>query len=129
MPPFADIYRPTYDDLNHIKKTMWEKSGKSKTEHTVHQFDGRYWRHSFTAFGNEKIYPEMAKAMKQWGEGANPYRTKAIFISKRGSKKYNLVWANGKDVPVGQHSFEHPSPQNDHRFNDSLSQWVDDRVP
>lgn len=137
MPPSHNIYRPTYEDLNHIKKTMWEKSGKSKEEHTIRQFDGSFFRNTYTAYGSEKIHPEMAKAMLQWGDsghgrGGNRYGTKAIFASRRGSKKVKMIWANGQHVSPGievDHNSPNENPANDQHFTRGLSDWIDSKVP
>jgi|WetSurSiteA1Bulk_404760.scaffolds.fasta_scaffold00002_61 hypothetical protein len=133
LPPSSHIYNNDYRDLNFIKKRMWELSGKSKEEHTVHQFDGNYFRNTFTAYGNSNIHHHMAKAMLKWGAHGNPYNTKAIFVSKKSDpKKLHLVWANGKHVEPGVH-IEHNSfnnnPSNDQEFTKNLSSWIDSKVP
>ena len=126
--PGHDIHTKNYRDLNFIKKTMWELSGKSKEEHTVYQFDGTYFRNIYTSYGNKKIYPDMANAMLTWGNVGNPYHTKAIFISPRGSKDLHLVWANGKHMTPHSkvtHDSFNSNPANDQEFTKNLSSWID----
>ncbi len=129
MPPSSQIYRENYRDLNYIKKRMWELSRKSKKEYTVQQFDGTFFRNIFTAFGNRKIFNEMAKAMKIWGESGNPYNTRAIFISERRGKKLYLVYLDGKFLGDDPYVFTHESfnmnPANDQQFVRNLPAKLD----
>lgn len=129
MPPSSQIYRENYRDLNYIKKRMWELSGKSKKEYTVQQFDGTFFRNIFTAFGSRKIFNEMAKAMKIWGESGNPYDTRAIFISERRGKKLYLVYLDGKFLGDDPYVFTHDSfnmnPANDQQFVRNLPGELD----
>jgi hypothetical protein len=108
---------------------MWELSGKSKKEYTVQQFDGTFFRNIFTAFGSRKIFNEMAKAMKIWGESGNPYDTRAIFISERRGKKLYLVYLDGKFLGDDPYVFTHDSfnmnPANDQQFVRNLPGELD----
>lgn len=103
-PPTHSIYRNDYTDLNYIKKTMWEKSGKSHDEYTVYQFDGRYWRNLFTVYGSKDIYRDMTEAMLVWGQSGNSYHTDAIFVRKDRSTKVQLIWLRGNFLPVDKTS-------------------------
>ncbi len=130
MPPSSNIYSADYRDINYIKKRMWELSGKSKKEYTVQQFDGTFFRHIFTAFGSRKIFNEMAKAMKMWGESGNPYNTRAIFINERkGNKKLYLIYLDGKflgdDPFVMTHDSFNANPGNDQEFVRNLPAELD----
>lgn len=132
--PSHSIYRSDYTDLNHIKKTMWEKSGKSKEEHNVMQYDGSFFRNSFTTFGHEGIHKDMADAMLVWGKSGNPYQTKAVFSSVRGGpRRLKLLWANGQHVSDKDHTIDHDSfnenPANDQQFMRGLNDWIDSKVP
>lgn len=128
-PPSSQIYREDYRDLNYIKKKMWELSGKSRKEYTVQQYDGSFFRHIFIAYGSRKIFNEMAKAMKVWGEGANPYNTRAIFISERKGKKLYLVYLDGKFLGDDPYVFTHDSfnanAGNDQQFMRNLPGELD----
>lgn len=130
MPPSHDIYRRDYTDLNYIKKRMYELSaGKRRAEHTVHQFDGGYFRNSFTTFGHESIHPEMAKAMLQRGATGNAYDTKAIFASRRNNpREMHLIWANGKHMPPGtiyRHEGRNQSVYNDPQAREKINAFID----
>lgn len=130
IPPNHTIHSNDYHDVNFIKKDMYEKAeGKRRSTFSIEQFDGSYWRHSTSVKSHESVHPHMAEAMLKWGSGANPYHTKAIFMRKKGSNEHHLIWANGQHVPHGKHVFSHHGPRSDHRFNEKLSSWIDERVP
>ncbi len=134
MPPSGN-YRPSMDDVNYIKKRMWELSGKSREEHTVHQFDGNFFRKLFTTYGSDDIHHHMAHAMLHWGSNhssGHNFPTKAIFVSKKKEpRKLHMIWANGRHTTG--HSIEHESfnhnPDNDQHFVNRLSDWIDKKVP
>ena len=131
-PPSHNIYNQSYNDINFIKKKMWDLSNQSKEEHTIRQFDGSFFRNIYTAYGHESIYPEMAKAMLHWGGVASPYHTKAVFASTGNNKKIRLIWANGQHVSPHveiQHFSFNQSPSNDQHFMRGLSAWINKQVP
>jgi hypothetical protein len=130
MPDQAHIYRNNYTDVNFIKKTMWEMSGKSKTEFTIWGYDGAYFRGVTTVFGSPKIFDEMAKAMIMWQtKGGNPYSCRAVFVNKKNSKDMYLVYADGTfygNNPIKlTHKAFNANPGNDRRFLEQLPGFLD----
>jgi hypothetical protein len=126
----SNIYRNDYTDVNFIKKSMWEKSGHSKTEWTIWGYDGAFFRGVVTVYGNAKIFPEMAKAMITWQtKGGNPYSCRAVFVQQRHLKELLLIYADGKFYPTPVR-FEHDSfnqnPGNDQAFVRRLPKLLDD---
>lgn len=128
MPPHGRIHQNNYRDLNFIKKDMWERSGRSREEHTIHNFDGRFFRGTISVYGNDKIHPHMANAMREW----DVHPSKAIFVSTRKEpRKLKMIWANGKhlDKPIEtEHEAFNHNPGNDQRFTRNLSDWIDYHV-
>ena len=126
MPPSANIYSADYRDINYIKKRMWELSGKSKNEYTIWQYDGAYFRGVFSVFGSEKIFNEMAKAMRVWGSSGNPYHTRAIFVTERkhesapSERELKLIYLDGDflgdDPFLLHHNSFNANPGNDEEF-------------
>lgn len=99
-PNSSTIYRQDYRDMNFIKKSMWEKSGKSNEEWTIMGHDGHYFRNSLTVYGNPSIFPEMAYAMYIWQtQGGNPYQCHYVFAQPRGMR--NLYILIGVDKGAG----------------------------
>lgn len=126
MPPSSRISRNDYSDYNFIKKDMWNKSGGSNQEYTIHHFDGNHFRRSITVYGNDNIYRHMAMASHMFN---GDYRSKAIFVSRPNDpRKLKMIWANGKHLkthPETEHeSFNH-NPSNDRHFTSRLSDWID----
>ena len=92
----ASIHRNDYRDVNFIKKTMWEKSGQSKQQWNIIQFDGRFFRHSTTVYGSPEIFKDMAEAMLVWGSSGNPYHTRAVLVKReRTTDELLIIWADG----------------------------------
>lgn len=124
------IYRQDYTDMNFIKKSMWELSGKSTKEYTIWGFDGRFFRNSLTVYGSARIFNYMAQAMLDWQtKGGNPYECRAVFVSPKNSKVLFLIYADGKfygdqPIPVEHGSFN-MNPSNDQQFMRSLPDWLD----
>ena len=130
MPPSANIYRADYRDINYIKKRMWELSGKSKKTYTVWQYDGAYFRGVFSVFGSEKIFNEMAKAMRVWGSSGNPYHTRAVFVNeKNNGRDLKLIYLDGDflgdDPVVLYHDSFNANPSNDEEFMRDLPNQLD----
>lgn len=129
-PPWQTDPRSTYDvvgkdhrNLNFNMKYIYEKAleaeGGDKTKlkrMTIWAFDGSFARGVFTVFGSDKVYPEMAEAMRIWNShGGNPYQTEAILVSE--SNGLRIIWIKGKDVniPIEHESFN-ANPFNDNAF-------------
>lgn len=131
----AEIYRKDYTDRNFIKKTMWEKSGKSNEEWTLWGYDGAFFRNTLTVYGSKHIFKDMAEAMVTWQtKGGNPYRCRAVFVMPRFNqlKKNNelfLIWADGVDYSKNPIPFHHDSfnanPGNDQSFMRELPGRLD----
>lgn len=124
------IYRQDYTDMNFIKKSMWELSGKSTAEYTLWGFDGHFFRNTLTVFGSPKIFNYMAQAMYDWQtKGGNPYECRAIFVSQRRSPEIFLIYADGKFYGDNPIPFEHESfnlnPGNDQQFVRRLPEMLD----
>ena len=127
--PNGHIFRNDYTDVNFIKKSIWELSGHSKDEWTIWGFDGHYFRGVTTVFGNEKVFPEMAKAMVTWQtKGANSYPIRAVFVSpKKNPQQLTLIWLDGKvHAPVIlRHDSFNANPGNDQMFTRNLPNLLD----
>lgn len=97
IPPDGRINREDYTDMNFIKKSMWELSGHSREQWTIFGFDGHFFRHSVTVFGNTHIFNDMAKAMLVWqAKGGNSYPCRAVFVNKKGQTDESLlIYADG----------------------------------
>lgn len=128
-PPNHSINRNNYTDLNFIKKDLWNKSGGSDKEYTIHHFDGNHFRNSITTYGNDNLHRHMANASNMFN---SEYRSKAIFVSKRESPHtLKMIWANGKhlDKPIEtMHQSFNTNPANDQHFTRNLSSWIDSRM-
>ena len=124
----SNIYREDYRDVNFIKKSMWEKSGKSKQQWTIMGYDGHFFRNQVTVFGSPKIFNDMAEAMRTWqSKGGNPYETYAVFAAK-GNKLNELyvIYVDGKfmgDDPYVLHSSG--VPYNDQAFMRKLPEYLE----
>jgi curved DNA-binding protein CbpA len=124
------IYRNNYTDMNFIKKSMWELSGKSTTEFTIEGFDGHFFRNTLTVFGSPQIFNYMAQAMIDWQtKGGNPYQCRAVFVHPRRSKELLLIYADGKfygdnPIPMEHESFN-LNPSNDQQFVRKLPEILD----
>lgn len=129
MMPNASIRRENYTDMNYFKKRMWELSDHSRQQWTIWQFDGRFFRHTITVFGSEAIFHEMAEAMLIWGSAANPYNTRAIFVSRRNDDILYCIYSDGEFFNQHPIPFEHDSfnsnPANDQQFVRSLPEKLD----
>jgi len=132
MAPDGKIYRQTFQDVNFIKKTMWELSGQSREEWTIWGFDGHYFRGVTTVYGSKEIFNKMAEAMYVWQTtGGNSYPCRAVFVTKKSMPgKMLLIYADDQlygDNPI---PFEHESfnsnPGNDQSFARSLPKKLDD---
>jgi curved DNA-binding protein CbpA len=125
LPPYSDISREDYTDVNYIKKRMWELSNKSTEEWTIWQFDGNFFRNAFVVYGNKEIFRDMAEAMKTWGERGNPYPTEAIFAQNKTKPQFlYLIYLGGKYIssnnPILEHESFNMNPGNDIHFVNSL---------
>lgn len=120
----------TYKDQNWIKTRMWELSNRSKVRWTIYGFDGAFFRHQVTVFGNDKIFPEMAEAMIIFQtQGSNPYDIKAVLAQKESDQELYLIWINGKQVsPPEIYEFEsfNSNPANDQSLVQTLHNAVRD---
>jgi curved DNA-binding protein CbpA len=135
-PPFGDIHRQNYRDINYIKKKAWEMAGKPKRptksdEFTFWNFDGRYGRGVFSVFAKDKsnILTEIAKAMIAWDSF---FKSKAVLIRKPNGVTEVAPVKNGKIVQSGPW-FMSPSsssfnlnPFNDSSFADKLNAMLDE---
>jgi hypothetical protein len=116
IPDSGHISKQDYSDKNFVKKKMWELSGKSTEEWTIWNFDGTYFRGTITVYGNERIFPEMASAMRQWDRF---FKSRAVFVSKKNDRTLYLIWSDGEDrhppIPFEHDSFN-ANPSNDSMF-------------
>jgi hypothetical protein len=129
-PPNPSIRRMDYTDMNFIKKSMWELSGKSQDEYTIWGFDGHFFRNSVTVYGSPQIFMYMAQAMVDWQtKGGNPYECRAVFISApHDPNTLWLVYADGKFFhdPIGLgHNSMNANPGNDQSFTRRLPGYLD----
>jgi hypothetical protein len=127
----SSIHRNDYTDVNFIKKRMWELSDHSREEWSIMGFDGNFMRANTTVYGSPKIFDEMAKAMVTWQtKGSNSYDCRAVIVSKRGSHKYYLIWADDKSyandpIELESDSFNE-NPSNDRSLGPRLRKLIDD---
>lgn len=124
------ISRNDFRDMNYFKKKMWELSGQSREEWTISAFDGSFFRSSLTVYGSAKIFKDMAEAMVMWNsKGGNSYPTRAVFASRRGSKKMYLIYCDGKfmsyDPPAVGHESFNDNASNDQQFVRKLPELLD----
>jgi hypothetical protein len=124
------ISRNDYRDMNFFKKKMWELSGQSKEEWTITAFDGSFFRNSLTVYGSPKIFKDMAEAMVMWNsKGGNSYPTRAVFASRRRSKKMYVIYCDGKfmsfDPPALAHDSMNDNPSNDQSFMRQMPEMLD----
>lgn len=123
MAPDYEIQRNDYRDVNYIRKTLWEKSGKSKQRWTVWNFDGKFFRGVWTVFGNKKIFKDMAEAMEQWED--RYYKRYAFFAQRGNSPVHHLIYLNGKKLN-GDITFAiTQAKRNDQNFRDRLRQKLE----
>lgn len=128
LTPSAKISKPSYTDLNFVKKRMWELSGGSTEEWNLDSFNGRIFCGAFTVFGSPAIFDEMARATV---EGDRYNRVRAVFASRRGddNRELLLIWSDGlvHEPPI---RFEHHSwngnPANDLDFVRTLPKLLDE---
>jgi curved DNA-binding protein CbpA len=98
---------------------------------TVENFDGYFFRLSFTIPGTKAMFPKMAEACRKWNISAS-YDCRAIFVGNRELREQNkllLIWLDGNELkePV---EFEHDSfnanPSNDGSFMRKLPALLDE---
>lgn len=103
-------------DLNYIRKTLWELSGKpEKGVITAWSFDGKDLNQHFLLLAKPKIWKEIAKATVGYTRG----KSKAVFISGPNSDKFVLLYLDGRvlDEPVVlNHKSFNKNPENDWQF-------------
>lgn len=114
------------NDINYFKKRMWELCGKSReNRYTIWNFDGYFFRGCVTVFGSPKIFPEMAKGMREWDSSCN---SRAVFVTHNSSSDLYLIWSDGQDhnppIPFEHDSFNR-NPGNDQRFMRKLPEMLD----
>lgn len=135
--PKSDFSKPPRNknrflDIRDVEHDLNAMAGPGSENHTVHAFDGHFFRGQFTVRGNDSTMPHMATAMHHW-DRFHSDNHKAIFASKASDpKRLHLLWANGRHVEPG-HSIEHESfnnnPGNDQHFTRGLSDWIDSKAP
>jgi hypothetical protein len=113
-----DIRNQDFTDVNFIKKSMWELSGRSEFEYTIWGFDGHLFRGHIPIFGTPKIFNYMADAMLTWQlKGSNRHACRAVFAHEQESGYLYLIYADGKhhgDSPIKiKHYSFNSSPGND----------------
>ena len=125
MPNSEHIYQENFNDLNYCKKTAWEISGKppfdKDHEYTFQNWDGNYFRGSFSVYATPEKLFEISKMLIKWDRF---FKSVAVFYNHRSDKsKIYLVNLRGKEINPPQ-EFEHDSfnsnPGNDNSFTDYL---------
>jgi hypothetical protein len=127
LTPSAKISKPSYTDLNFVKKRMWELSGGSTEEWNLDSFNGRIFCGAFTVYGSPAIFDEMARATV---EGDRYNRVRAVFASRRAAeaRELLLIWSDGimhePPIPMEHHSWN-SNPANDLDFVRNLPKLLD----
>ena len=80
------------EDLQSIKQKFRSMAGRFSQEYTVVNFDGFVFRGSFKIAGSPSLFPEMAKAMRDWDINCD---CRAVFIVDDSGLK--LIWSDGRD--------------------------------
>jgi hypothetical protein len=110
IPGRSDIRNQDFTDINFIKKSMWELSGRSESEYTIWGFDGHVFRGHVTVFGSPKIFNYMADAMlTSQAKGSNRHECRAVFVHEEGSGDFYLIYADGKHYGDGPIKMKHYS--------------------
>jgi len=130
VPSRFEIYANDFTDLNFIKKSMWELSGRSEAEYTIWGFDGQHFRGRVAVFGSHNIFNYMADAMVIWQtKGNHPYPCRAVFTHETESGELYLIYAEGKhygDSPVNIKQYSsNLNPGNDQALVCALPELLD----
>lgn len=111
-------------DINYVKRKAWDISGNptpsKENEYHIWNWDGQYFRGSFTVFAIPAKLYEISKMMTDWDDH---FRSKAVFCSRANEKVLHLVNLDGNEVSPPR-EFEHDSfnlnPSNDTSFVNML---------
>jgi len=127
--PNATISRSNYTDINFIKMSMWELSGRSQEEYAIWGFDGAAFRNAVTVYGSPRIFFYMATAMLELQtKGCRPCACRAVIVTDNGNRNFWLIYADGKyfDDPISlEHGSFNDNPSNDHSFRQQLPDLLD----
>ena len=98
--PYNEVGRD-FGNINFCKKAIYDKTveqGLPTSRVTLMAFDGSYFRHSFTAFGNEAISDFMGDVLERWNSGgSNSYPTAAVLMQLEDGNLY-IIRINGKSM-------------------------------
>jgi hypothetical protein len=95
--PNSAISRSDFTDINFIKKSMWELSGKTNEEWTIFGYDGILFTNTIKVYGSSKIFYYMTIAMVDFQtKGSIPLSCRAVFVRQGTSHDLYLIYENGK---------------------------------
>jgi curved DNA-binding protein CbpA len=123
----AKEHSKNFRDINFCKNYLNDlatNSGKPSKKYTVWNYDGNFFRGTFTVMGNSTTFSKMAETMKKWD---STYRSVAVFISSE--KSLWLIHLYGVDVspPIAiEHDSFNNNPSNDQSFMRKLPDILDD---
>jgi hypothetical protein len=129
-PVHPTISHQDFTDVNFIKKSMWELSGRSENEYTLWGFDGHQFRGHLTVFGAPKIFNYMADAMITWHTKSSHHHCecRAVFVHEEETNNVYLIYSDRKyygDDPVKMQCSCGRDPQEDQEFVRSLPAILD----
>lgn len=95
--PNSIISRSDFTDINFIKKSMWELSGKMDEEWIVYGYDGLLFTNTVAVYGTPKIFYYMAIAMIDLQtKGRIRLSCRAVLVRSGVSRELYLIYADGK---------------------------------
>jgi len=95
--PNSIILKSDFTDINFIKKSMWELSGKTDEEWIIYGYDGVLFTNTIIVYGSAKIFYYMAIAMVDFQtKGSIPLSCCAVFVRQGSSHDLYLIYENGK---------------------------------
>jgi hypothetical protein len=125
--PDATIYRNDFSDLNFIKKSLWELSGRVVTEYTIWGSDGQRF-HGISVFGTPKTFSYMTTAMITW-LAKQGHHCSAVLVGAGPTKELYVTYAEGQyhtDKPIRVvHSSFNSNPGNDPSFESKLAEVLE----
>ena len=130
VPVQPNIHTHDFTDLNFVKKSMWELSGRSETEYTIWGFDGHHFRGHVTVFGAPKSLNYMADAMIMWHTKSSHHRgeCRAVFVHEEETNNFYLIYSDRKyygNDPIKMQRSCGRDPEEDQEFVRSVSAMLD----
>lgn len=130
IPNGDTIYQNNFRDMNFVKKSAWEISGKpdpiKQNEFTFWNFDGKFLRASLTVFAVPETLYKISKMFSIW-DGF--YYSKAVIVTHKSKpNKVLLVNIKGNEVQphiVLDHESFNMNPGNDKNFSSILNNAIE----